>query len=151
MKLAKQLPNLYFNAGHLIHAQNSKVTGDDVVYQLLGNRTATIRWDRTRRPAQESVSKTDEVLLLGALGILTEDDAPSVMSLVSQEAEREMASTFEAPPAISQPPAQPVATSLPIASVNPSTNGASSMKQSPQLRQLAKLLPKWKLLPSRHL
>ncbi len=93
----KPVAELYFNKGHLIHAQNGKVVGDDVVYQLLGNRTARIRWDKTRRALEETVSKTDEVLLLGALGILTEDDADSVLSMVTQEVEREMEAAFESP------------------------------------------------------
>lgn len=138
----RPIAELYFNKGHLTHAQNGKVTGDDVVYQLLGNRTARIRWDRTRTPGEESVSKTDEMLLLGALGILTEEDASGMLDLVSHEAEAEMASAFEAaaptssakptfdgvvtptngsspvatPPTTVAPPAQPLPT---IAQVQP--------------------------------
>src|ERR1700694_2698639 len=83
----KLVAELYFTKGHLTHAQNGKVVGDDVVYQLLGNRTARIRWDRNRTTTEESVSKTDEVLLLGALGILTEDEGAEVLKLVTDQAE----------------------------------------------------------------
>src|SRR3954466_14698387 len=86
-----KLAELYFSKGHLVHATNDKVQGDDVVYQLLGNKTAEIRWERNIASPEETVSKTDEVLLLGALGILTEDDAANVMDVVSQEAEQAMA------------------------------------------------------------
>ena len=89
------LAELYFNKGHLVHARNDKVTGDDVVYQLLSNRTAKINWERNVLPPEETVSKTDEVLLLGALGILTEDDAANVMDMVSQEAEQAMDTAFD--------------------------------------------------------
>jgi hypothetical protein len=116
-----RLAELFFNKGHLVHALNSRVTGDDVVYQLLGNKTAEIRWERNIPAPQETVSKTDEVLLLGALGILTEDDAASVMNMVSQEAEQAMASTFaNSAPAISEP-IQPLAEPMipPVASASP--------------------------------
>lgn len=118
----KPIAELYFNKGHLIHAQNGKVMGDDVVYQLLGNRTARIRWDRTRNPAEESVSKTDEMLLLGALGILTEEDASGMLDLVSREAEEEMASAFEA--ASAPAPTKSAFDSAPTPSHN-GTNGAA--------------------------
>ena len=115
----KPIAELYFNKGHLIHAQNGKVVGDDVVYQLLGNRTARIRWDKTRRASEETVSKTDEVLLLGALGILTEDDADSVLSMVTQEVEREMEAAFESPEPVvtaktlAPPPTRPAPSARP--------------------------------------
>ncbi|HEX2911794.1 MAG TPA: DUF4388 domain-containing protein [Chloroflexia bacterium] len=70
------IAELYFNKGHLIHAANGKTTGDDVVYQLLGNKTAQMHWERNAAPAEETVSRTDEILLMGALGILTENDVP---------------------------------------------------------------------------
>jgi hypothetical protein len=89
------IAELFFRQGHLIHASNGKVTGDDVVYQLLGNRTARIRWEKRKNPDEETVSKTDEMLLLGALGILTEDDAESLMRPVSSQLEQEMAQTFK--------------------------------------------------------
>ncbi len=100
------LAELYFNKGHLVHARNDKIAGDDVVYQLLSNRTAKINWERNLVPKEENVSKTDEVLLLGALGILTEDDAANVMDVVSQEAEYAMDNAFEQPPV--QTPPEPV-------------------------------------------
>ncbi|NWJ45473.1 MAG: DUF4388 domain-containing protein [Chloroflexi bacterium] len=87
---------LFFKQGHLIHASNDKVTGDDVVYQLLGNRSARIHWEKNLTPEAESVTKTDELLLLGALGLLTEDDAESALQAVSDETNSLMASTFEA-------------------------------------------------------
>ncbi len=136
------LAELYFNKGHLIHASNNKVKGDDVVYQLLGNKTAVIHWERNVRPPEETVSKTDEVLLLGALGILTEDDAATVMDVVSQEAEQAMATTFEsaAPPEPTIPVATPVvrqdAPTTPSAqavSAEPVGEGGSSEAAGPLL------------------
>lgn len=97
---------LFFRQGHLVHAHNNKVEGDDVVYQLLSNRNADIRWERGSSPQYETVSKTDEVLLLGALGILTEEDAGDVMNMASQEAEQAMDDTFNA--GSTQPAALPV-------------------------------------------
>ncbi|MEI7555695.1 DUF4388 domain-containing protein [Candidatus Chlorohelix sp.] len=90
------IAELFFKQGHLIHASNDKVTGDDVVYQLLGNRSARIHWDKKLTPESESVTKTDELLLLGALGLLTEDDAESALQAVNEETNRLMAYTFEA-------------------------------------------------------
>jgi hypothetical protein len=103
----RPLAELYFNKGHLIHAKNDKVVGDDVVYQLLSNKTAQIRWERNVAPPEETVSKTDEVLLLGALGILTEADASDVLNVVSSEAEDAMDNAFDEPaiPASGQFPA----------------------------------------------
>lgn len=66
---------IYFNKGHLRHAKNKTITGDDVVYQLLGNKTAEVRWERNAAPPEDSISRMEEVLLLGALGILNGDDA----------------------------------------------------------------------------
>ncbi len=115
------LAELYFNKGHLIHAVNDKVHGDDVVYQLLSNKTAAIRWERNATPPEETVSRTDEILLLGALGILTEDDAANVMTVVSQEAEQAMATTFETGAAATEqanPPA-PALDNVPTAPPRP--------------------------------
>jgi len=82
------IAELFFNKGHLIHARNGKVVGDDVVYQLLGNKMANYKWDRSLIADQESVSKTDEILLMGALGILTEDDAAVADILIEVEEEK---------------------------------------------------------------
>jgi Domain of unknown function (DUF4388) len=108
---------LYFKQGHLTHAQNNKVEGDDVVYQLLGKSNALIRWERGIAPQYETVTKNDEVLLLGALGILTEDDAESIISMVSHEAEQQMATTFSASP--SQTPLPPIKSEVVTALPNP--------------------------------
>ncbi len=136
---------LYFNKGHLIHARNDRVTGDDVVYQLLSNKTAQIRWERNISPKEESVSKTDEVLLLGALGILTEDDKADVMDVVSQEAEREMETAFDAPPPLTPTPA-PVPTPLPQPPL-PETRPTPPVSVDPARRPLANPDPNRSLVP----
>lgn len=96
------LAELYFTKGHLVHAKNDKDSGDDVVYQLIGNRTAAIRWERNTPSPDETVTKTEEVLLLGALGILTEEDADDALSSVTPETETAMDTAFENAPIASE-------------------------------------------------
>ena len=71
----KMITEVFFLHGHIIHASNGKSTGDDAVYQLLNKKIFKTLWSKNQAPTQNSVSKTDEILLLGALGILTEDAA----------------------------------------------------------------------------
>ncbi len=66
---------IYFNKGHMRHAKNTTLTGDDVIYQLLGNKTAEVRWERNVAPVEDSIDLTKESRLLGALGILTGEAA----------------------------------------------------------------------------
>ncbi len=98
------IAELFFNQGHLVHARNGKAVGDDVVYQLLGNKTANVKINRSQTTTEESVSKTDEMLLLGALGILTSD--PGEVKDIVFEEER----TPVAPPPTAQPPTRPAPT-----------------------------------------
>jgi hypothetical protein len=133
-----KLAELYFSKGHLVHATNDKVQGDDVVYQLLGNKTAEIRWERNIASPEETVSKTDEVLLLGALGILTEDDAANVMDVVSQEAEQAMATTFEDVPTAPEPvipgapPSAETVPAIPIEAATTPSKTAEPMIGAPE-------------------
>jgi hypothetical protein len=123
---------LFFRQGHLTHARNNKVEGDDVVYQLLGKNNVNIRWERGISPQYESVTKNDEVLLLGALGILTEDDAESIIGIVSDEAERQMANAFSASqsqPAL--PPLQTTSAPTPPLPTPPATPVIPSVTASP--------------------
>jgi hypothetical protein len=104
---------VYFNKGHLRHAKNKTVTGDDVVYQLLGNKTAEVRWERNAVPPEDSISRMEEVLLLGALGVLTEDDATDLRPARNEGP----ASGLEAPAAAPSPapaPQTPVAAHPPV-------------------------------------
>ena len=66
---------VFFKKGHLRHAKNRTITGNEVVYQLLDNRTAQIRWERNIATAEDSIGATEENVLLGALGLLPEDGA----------------------------------------------------------------------------
>lgn len=102
------IAELFFNKGHLFHARNGKVVGDDVVYQLLGNKTANLKWDRHQVANEESVSKTDEMLLLGALGILTADDAEVADIIFDIEEEIALPPAPVAPPPVAQPASAPV-------------------------------------------
>lgn len=139
------LAELYFSKGHLVHARNEKVSGDDVVYQLIGNKTAQIRWERNLRPTEETVSKMEEALLLGAMGILTEDDEADVMSVVSDEAEQEIDTAFEtdepapapleAPPTVpaSRPAPTPVQPSPPVEYSEPTIPGPVLSSSEPMI------------------
>lgn len=102
------IAELFFNKGHLIHARNGRVIGDDVVYQLLGNKTAKAKWDRQLTTAEESISRNDEMLMLGALGILTEDDT-KVVDLVLEEDNSPVPVTTTAPvSSVATAPPRPV-------------------------------------------
>ena len=96
---------VYFNKGHLRHAKNNTVTGDDVIYQLLGNKTAEVRWERNVAPAEDSIDLTKESLLLGALGILTGESAAKNSHA---EPPGQARTNQETPVEISQPPKRPV-------------------------------------------
>ncbi len=150
------LAELYFRAGHIIHASNGKNVGDDVVYQLLGNRTAKIRWEKSHVPTQESVTRTDEALLLGALGILTENDAEDVLKMVSEEAQQAMEEAFEDTPTYND--YDPSATMelaretqpIPIMSPNPPTPILTANAQAiEQMGQLQTMLGDEVLRPPR--
>lgn len=127
----RQIAELFFTKGHLIHARNEKVVGDDVVYQLLSNKTAQIRWERNVTPAEETVSKMEEVLLLGALGILTEADANDMMDTVSHEAENAMDSAFGAPAPAVTPVNNAVSGTFPVTPAQPPV---SQPQPTPQVR-----------------
>jgi hypothetical protein len=101
---------VYFNKGHLRHAKNKTVTGDDVVYQLLGNKTAEVRWERNAAPPEDSISRMEEVLLLGALGILTEDDATDLRPARKEDPDTGLEPTLPAQPV----PQTPVAVHPPV-------------------------------------
>ena len=135
------LAELYFNKGHLVHARNDKVTGDDVVYQLLSNRTAKINWQRNIQPPEETVSKTDEVLLLGALGILTEDDAANVMDVVSREAEQAMDNAFEEAQAAPTPVATAPIAQAPVATVPVIPNNTAPVAPVAPVQETRQPLP----------
>lgn len=101
---------VYFTRGHLRHATNKSVNGDDVVYQLLGNKTAEVRWERNVAYPEQTISRTEEFMLLGALGILTEDDASGLSATATDAVEREPAS-----------PAQEAGSEIPAPLDNPLT------------------------------
>jgi hypothetical protein len=122
------IAELFFNKGRLYHARNGKSVGDDVVYQLLGNKTAVPRWNRSLTTSDESISSTDEMLMLGALGILTVDDSPAVADLKIEEE----------PATPTPPPATPVA--RPQVPVQTPPSPPQAVAEKPKTRQLP---PDW--------
>src|SRR5690349_4196790 len=69
---------LAFEAGHLIDAQRDEESGDDLVYQLLGHRGAVYTFEHTADlpPAgARSIARWQELLILAAIGALSEEDA----------------------------------------------------------------------------
>jgi hypothetical protein len=69
--------SLVFDEGHLVDARQGDESGDDLVYRLLGNRAATYSFDRINAetlPKERSIARWQELLVLGAIGVLTEED-----------------------------------------------------------------------------
>jgi hypothetical protein len=69
---------LIFETGHLIDARNAAESGDDLVYRLLGQREATYAFDRLaadQLPPTRAITRVQELLMLAAIGILSEEDA----------------------------------------------------------------------------
>ena len=69
---------LTFESGHLIDAHQGGERGDDLVYRLLANREASYAFDRLSPealPSERSISRVQELLVLAAIGILSEEDA----------------------------------------------------------------------------
>ncbi len=75
---------IFFKKGHFRHAKNKGATGNEVIYQLLDNRTARIRWERNIAPAEDSINPAEESVLLGALGLLPQEGTvrPQTGSLI---------------------------------------------------------------------
>lgn len=134
---------VFFKKGHLRHAKNKTITGNEVVYQLLDNRTAQIRWERNIAPGENSIGSAEENVLLGALGLLpdggtagpqTDGLAPYPAIKSSLEDFPEITGTEEIPltgplPTRPDAPAQSLTGNLPAPAVGPetpSTNGATS-------------------------
>ncbi|HMA34732.1 MAG TPA: DUF4388 domain-containing protein [Chloroflexia bacterium] len=68
---------LSFEHGHLIDARCGPEVGDDLVYRLLGNREAAYAFDRSppeALPAERSITRVQEFLMLAAIGLLSEED-----------------------------------------------------------------------------
>jgi hypothetical protein len=69
---------LIFETGHLVDARNAAESGDDLVYRLLGQREATYSFDRLtadQLPPARTITRVQELLMLAAIGILSEEDA----------------------------------------------------------------------------
>src|SRR5690242_5724222 len=69
---------LVFETGHLVDARNAAESGDDLVYRLLGQREATYSFDRLapdQLPSTRTITRVQELLMLAAIGILSEEDA----------------------------------------------------------------------------
>jgi hypothetical protein len=69
---------LIFETGHLVDARNAAESGDDLVYRLLGQREATYSFDRLsadQLPQERTITRVQELLMLAAIGILSEEDA----------------------------------------------------------------------------
>ena len=69
---------LIFETGHLVDARNAAESGDDLVYRLLGRREATYAFDRLaadQLPPTRAITRVQELLMLAAIGILSEEDA----------------------------------------------------------------------------
>lgn len=115
---------VYFSKGHLRHAKNKSLTGDDVIYQLLGNKTAEVRWERNVAPAEDSIDRAEETMLLGALGILAEDETPDPQATANEM----FASKLELPAAPRPAQETPAEDSRPPE--NPAINPAVAAHQS---------------------
>lgn len=66
---------VFFKKGHLRHARNKTATGNEVIYQLVTNRKAQIRWERNSTSTEDSIDNAAENALLDRLGLLAEISA----------------------------------------------------------------------------
>jgi hypothetical protein len=98
---------VFFKRGHFRHAKNKTITGNEVIYRLLDNHTARIRWERNVASPEDSIGPSEESLLLGALGLLPEKGlvrpqtdglAPSLTIKAARDSHAEIAKTGELPP-----------------------------------------------------
>ncbi|MDQ2808954.1 MAG: DUF4388 domain-containing protein [Chloroflexota bacterium] len=99
---------LVFAQGRLLDARQDDESGDDLVYRLLGNRTATYAFDRLSAdalPATRSISRLQELLVLATIGVLAEEDAAPPSAQQTQA----FTAALDAPdaPAATRAPAAP--------------------------------------------
>lgn len=119
---------LTFEAGHLVDARCDGEVGDDLVYRLLGVRGGAYTFEHSpngAKPVERTIARWQELLILGAIGVLSEDDtAPS-------PAEEPVAPTpapMPAPaPRPAPPPAPPVATAAPPTPVPVPAGGKTTL------------------------
>lgn len=94
---------LTFDQGHLVDARSGDEQGDDLVYRLLSSRDATYSFDRMSPdalPSERTISRVQELLVLAAIGVLSEEDtgAPSDRQSEAFEAAARPPAAVPAPP-----------------------------------------------------
>ncbi len=68
---------LTFEAGHMVDARCDGEVGDDLVYRLLGTRGGAYTFEHTPNgipPGDRTIVRWQELLILAAIGVLSEDD-----------------------------------------------------------------------------
>jgi hypothetical protein len=108
---------LTFETGHLVDARCDGEVGDDLVYRLLGVRGGAYTFEHTPQgvPSRErSIARWQELLILAAIGVLSEDDAALAPAVAPPPAR---------PPAAAPPPSPVPA---PAAAASPPVPAAAS-------------------------
>jgi hypothetical protein len=100
---------LTFEAGHLVDARCDGEVGDDLVYRLLGVRGGAYTFEHTPGAIvpERSIARWQELLILAAIGVLSEDDA------APDEADE------PEPPAAPAQPAPPAPAAAPVPVMGP--------------------------------
>ncbi len=103
---------LTFETGHLVDARRGPESGDDLVYRLVAEHEASFRFDHLpadQLPTDRSISHVQELLLLAALGLLTEEDQQPADAAPAVDAP-----PVEAPAAVPDPDPEPAPERTPV-------------------------------------
>ncbi len=150
---------LSFEAGHMVDARCDGEVGDDLVYRLLGVRGGAYTFEHTPGgipPGDRSIARWKELLILAAIGVLSEDDTaptpppepdlppvPTPMPLPPSAVMAPPAGAGPAPPPAARPPVPgPVPAPIPPSAFLP-------IQQAPTAASAA-LRPARQLPPFRH-